>query len=336
MADLLDVPQPLAKAFTGAICDLDGVVFVGSQAVAKAAETIAAAEAAGLRLVYLTNNASRSPKEVADKLTGFGIGVNPAQVVTAAVAGATRLAADLPPGSNVLVVGHNGLIEAVSEAGLQPVFQAKDRPVAVIQGWGPNVGWAQLAQAAYAIQGGAKYYATNLDRTLPTEEGFAPGNAALISAVTMATGVSPMAGGKPDPAIFQLAAERAGTDRPLVIGDRLDTDLAGARAAGYPGLLVLTGVNTLVDACLAPPDHRPSLVARSIEALTCPHRAPVLSDGRWVLDGAAAWWDQAASAVRVQASPCADHMIRAVVQAAWDALDSGQPLTTSSLPTGLS
>jgi len=334
MTDLLDVPEPLSKAFAGAICDLDGVVFVGTNAVPKAAETIAAAEAAGLRVVYLTNNASRSPQEVASKLTGFGIAASPAQVVTAAIAGATRLATDLPPGSKVLIVGHNGLIEAVKEAGLEPVFQAKDQPVAVIQGWGPNVGWAELAQATYAIQAGARYYATNLDKTLPTEEGFAPGNAALISAVTMATGISPMAGGKPDPAIFHLAAERAGTDRPLVIGDRLDTDLAGARAAGHPGLMVLTGVNTLVDACLAPLAHRPSLIARSIEALNWPHRAPKWSGERWVLADAAAWWDRAARAVRVQVGSNADQAIRVVVQAAWDAVDRGQTLAATSLPTG--
>src|SRR5690606_25104509 len=160
-------------------------------------------------------------------------------VMTAAQACAALLTTRLDPGAKVLVVGGKGLVTAVRAAGFEVVGSADEEPDAVAQGYAPEVGWTQLAEAAYAVGRGAWHVASNLDLSLPTARGFAPGNGALVGAVRAATGVVPDSAGKPSPTMYRLAVERAAASRPLVIGDRLDTDLAGARGGGYPGLHVL-------------------------------------------------------------------------------------------------
>ena len=332
MTDLLDITIPLAQAFDTAICDLDGVVYAASKPIEAAANSIESASASGLGFVYLTNNASRTPAQVAAKLAGFAVNATANQVVTAAETAVEQMAADLPKHSKVLVVGADGLIEAVKAAHLVPVSRAEQQPAAVIQGWGPDIDWQKLAQAAYAIAGGASYYATNLDKTLPTEQGLAPGNGSLVAALVSATGVEPKASGKPNPSVFHLAARRAQAKNPLVIGDRLDTDLAGARAAGYPGLMVLTGVSTLAQVCLTPPAWRPSLLGSNLGALLETHPAPVFNDQRWLLTDSAAWFDPANQSVQVKVGSNLDHAIRCLVQASWQAVDNGAQLVTSDLP----
>jgi HAD superfamily hydrolase (TIGR01450 family) len=324
---LLDITQPLSKAFDGAISDLDGVLFRGADAVPHAPAAVERARAAGMNFAFLTNNASRTPGAVAAKLGSVGIPASANQVVTAAQAGAELLAQELPAGAKVLVVGAQGLISAVEEAGFKAVFHADDAPAAVIQGWGPNVGWKDLAEAAYAIGHGAKFFASNLDRTLPTEFGLAPGNGSLVQALVSATGVTPKASGKPQAAIFQLAAQRIGAKNPLVIGDRLDTDLAGANNAGFAGLMVMTGVNRPVDAFLAPPSQRPGLLAWDLRALANPHRAPQLKGERWVSGESEAW--VANGRLRVTAfggQDTSDDALRAAAAACWSAIDAGQPV----------
>ena len=175
----------------------------------------------------------------------------------------------------------------MTAAGLVVVDSADDAPAAVVQGYAADVGWRQLAEAAYAIEAGAWFVASNLDPTLPTERGFAPGNGSLVAAVRHATGVEPVSAGKPEPTLYRLAAARRGARSPLVVGDRLDTDLAGARAAGWPGLHVLTGVSTARDAVLAAPGERPSYLGADLRSLVVPHPAPVLDDGWWRCRGAA-------------------------------------------------
>jgi glycerol-1-phosphatase len=260
--------EPLAQAFDLALVDLDGVAYRGKNPIPHASESLVAARAAGLSLVFVTNNASREPEEVSGQLTDLGIPTGSDEVMTAAQAAAALLGERLSPGARVLVVGGAGLLTAVRAAGFTVVSSADDEPDAVVQGFAPHLGWRDLAEAAYAVQRGAWYVASNLDRSLPTERGFAPGNGSLVGAVVAATGIEPTSAGKPEPTMYRLAADRAGARRPLVVGDRLDTDLGGARAARYPGLHVFTGVSSARDAVLAQPGERPSFLGADLRSRT--------------------------------------------------------------------
>lgn len=279
----------LVESFDGALFDLDGVVYRGPLAVEHAPESIASARAAGMRTAFVTNNANRAPSTVAAQLTSLGVAARPDEVVTSSQAAAALLQARLPAGARVLAVGGPGLSTALEEVGLKVVTGVEDEPVAVVQGFAPTVSWIQLAEAGYAIQAGAEYIATNLDATIPTERGIAPGNGSLVAVVVAATGVVPVSAGKPEPDIFVQAARRVGAKRPLVIGDRLDTDLAGAVAAGYAGLHVLTGVSDAAAAVRAVPSERPTFVAPDLRGLLVAHPEPVpAADGAWTCRGAQA------------------------------------------------
>lgn len=273
-AGLAHVTSPLIDVCDIALIDLDGVAYRGHQPIAHAAEGIGELRANGVTTIFVTNNASRLPEEVAAQLTALDIETRPAEVLTAAQACARYLDEFIEPGARVLVVGAKGLRVAVAEAGYELVATAEDEPAAVAQGFGPDLGWRDLAEAAYAIQRGARHIASNLDLSLPTDRGFAPGNGSLVRAVVAATGVEPESAGKPSPTMYDMAVRAAGATRPLVIGDRLDTDLAGARAGGYLGILVLTGVSSARDAVLAEAAMRPHIILENLAALREPHPAP--------------------------------------------------------------
>lgn len=328
-SDLLGTDVPLQEAFDVALVDLDGVAYKGAHAIPGAAEGLEEARQAGMSIMFVTNNASREPETVADHLSELGIPCGPQEVMTAAQAGAELLAEHLPAGSAVLVVGGAGLRTAVTSKGFRIVDHADDHPVAVIQGFAPELGWAQLAEATYAIRGGARFFATNLDLTLPTERGFAPGNGSLVAAVRTATGVEPLAAGKPEPAMFHLAARKAGAERPMMIGDRLDTDLRGARAAGMPGLLVLTGVSQVRDALVSPPEERPAFIGRDLSTLAEVHPAPELIDHWWHVGDARARVTE--GQLKVDGGDDMDR-VRAACAATWAALDAGEKLSFETLP----
>jgi glycerol 3-phosphatase-2 len=279
----------LASQYDLVILDLDGVVYLIDRPIPGAVEAITHLHRAGQRLAYATNNASRRAAEVAALLRGMGMEALEAEVLTSAQASAALLARRLPAGSPVLVVGADALRAEVRDAGLCPVDSADDGPAAVVQGYGPAVGWAELAEAAVAIRAGAIWVATNTDRTLPTSRGPLPGNGALVAALRTALDRGPdLVVGKPEPALFETAAQRAGARRPLVVGDRLDTDIEGARRSGMDSLLVLTGVSQARDLLAAPPDRRPSHIATDLSGLFevgDAVRVPRLEDGR---DGAEA------------------------------------------------
>jgi HAD superfamily hydrolase (TIGR01450 family) len=313
-----------------AITDLDGVCFRDTEPVEYATESVAAARAAGLRFLFLTNNAMRPPRAAAERLVGVGIDAGPSDVLTAAQTGAALVAADLESGAKVLVVGSPGLAQALREVGLTPVDSAEEQPAAVLQGLSEDLTWRQLAEGAFAIQAGAAYYATNLDLTLPQPRGFAPGNGSLVAALSTATGVQPIASGKPNASMFHLAVARAGALRPVVVGDRLDTDLAGANNAGLPGMMVLTGVNTAADACLAPPARRPSLLAWDLRGLNLPHRAPVPDGDGWLCGGQRAWVE--GGRLRLDGEPESNDMLRAAAAACWAAADAGAGLKPAGIP----
>ncbi|MDN4484400.1 HAD-IIA family hydrolase [Demequina lignilytica] len=328
-SDLLGTDVPLQEAFDVALVDLDGVAYKGAHAIPGAAEGLAAARTAGMGVLFVTNNASREPETVADHLTDLGIPCAPQEVMTAAQAGAELLTDHVPAGAAVLVVGGAGLRTAVAAKGYRLVEHADDQPAAVIQGFAPELGWAQLAEATYAIRAGARFFATNLDLTLPTERGFAPGNGSLVAAVRTATGVDPLSAGKPEPAMFHLAARKAGAERPMMIGDRLDTDLRGARAAGMPGLLVLTGVSQVNDALAAPREERPAFIGRDLGCLAEVHPAPELADHWWHVGDARARVTEGQLVVD-GGSPL--DRVRAACAATWEAIDSGARVSFETLP----
>ena len=329
---LLASAEPLVDAYDLALVDLDGVVYRGSDVVAHAAESLDRARSAGMGLVFVTNNASREPESVAAQLVGLGIDADAAEVLTSAQVAVALLAEELPPHARVLVVGGPGLLTAVRAAGFQVVGCAADRPDAVVQGFAPDVSWRELAEAAYAIERGARHVATNRDLTLPNEQGLAPGNGSLVAAVVAATGVQPLSAGKPEPAMFRLAAAARGATRPLVIGDRLDTDLAGARAAGFAGLHVLTGVSSARDAVLAPPPQRPDFLGADLRSLHEAHPAPERGpDGWWTCGGAAARVADGSLDLRTDGAAPID-VARAACAAAWSAADAGEPLDPATVP----
>jgi len=327
---------PLADRFDLALVDLDGVAYRGHEPIDGASEGLTTARDRGMRLVFVTNNASREPESVADQLTELGIPTRPAEVMTAAQAAAQLLRTRLPRGAKVLVVGGAGLVTAVQQAGYTLVDSADDEPDAVAQGFSPDLGWVQLAEAAYAVQRGAWHVASNLDLSLPTARGFAPGNGSLVGAVRAATGVVPDSAGKPTPTMYHMAVERAGAREALVIGDRLDTDLAGARSGGYLGLHVLTGVSSARDDVLAVPGERPHFIGADLRSLLVAHPKPTrASDGWWsVRDTAARVTGGRLELGRTAADGVEDRLdlVRAACAAAWAFVDDGGELDAGSVP----
>ncbi len=259
------VPEGVRAAYQGLVCDLDGVVYRGRGAIPHAVEALRGAGP----VVFATNNSSRIAAEVAAHLAGLGL--PDAQVVTSATAGAGLLAADLEPGAEVLTVGGPGVPHALEAAGLSPVPRRSDRTLAVLQGWAMTVTLADLAEASLAIEAGARWIATNTDRTLPTAEGLVPGNGTLVAAVAAATGATPEVAGKPEAPLYRAAAGQLGADAAelLAVGDRLDTDILGAAAAGQDSLWVLTGVDGF--ATLAGSTARPTYAAADLRALGRPY-----------------------------------------------------------------
>jgi len=219
------------------------------------------------RTLYVTNNASRSAAEVAGHLQELGFDAQADDVVTSAQSAARMLASQLPAGATVLVVGTESLAAEIVAVGLKPVRAFDENPVAVVQGHNPETGWPILSEAALAIRAGALWVAANVDRTLPSERGLLPGNGSMVAALCTATDVEPQVAGKPAPTLMNDALARGDFTTPLVIGDRLDTDIEGANAAGLPSLMVLTGVNNAADMVHAAPGSRPDFLSEDLRAL---------------------------------------------------------------------
>ncbi|MFJ4970233.1 HAD-IIA family hydrolase [Streptomyces sp. NPDC088755] len=258
----------LSEAYDTALLDLDGVVYAGGEAIVHAVESLGTARDGGMHLAYVTNNALRPPDAVAEHLTELGVPAGAADVITSAQAVARLMADQLPAGSRVLVVGGEGLRVALRERGLVPVESADDDPAAVVQGYGgPDLAWGRFAEASYAVARGLPWYASNTDLTIPGARGIAPGNGAAVEVVRIATGAKPQVAGKPLPPMHRETVLRTGAKRPLVVGDRLDTDIEGAFNGGVDSLLVLTGVTDAAQLLAAPPQHRPTYVDRDLRGL---------------------------------------------------------------------
>jgi len=252
------------------LLDLDGTVYQGAEAIPGAREALGAGDQ---RQLYVTNNASRSPAQVAEHLRDLGFDAADDDVVTSSQSAARLLSEKLGPDAAVLVVGTDALAAEVANVGLRPVRQFRDAPVAVVQGHSPTTDWAILAEATLAIRAGALWIAANVDSTLPTERGLVLGNGSMVAALRTATGREPIVAGKPAAPLMEDALRRAQAVSPLVVGDRLDTDIAGANAVGIDSLLVLTGVSTTAELLRADEQHRPTYVAKSLDALNAPASA---------------------------------------------------------------
>ncbi|MEV7396495.1 HAD-IIA family hydrolase [Aeromicrobium sp. NPDC092404] len=320
-AGLGSTTQPLSTVYDLAMLDLDGVVYVGRDAVPGAVKALTEARTNGMRLSYVTNNAARTPHEVAEHLRELAMPeVDDGDVVTSAQAVAHLVADAVPTGSPVLLVGGDGLRGPLEERGLRCVTSLADEPVAVVQGFHPDVGWRQLSEASFAIQAGLPWFASNTDLTIPTARGIAPGNGSLVQTIRNATGASPVVAGKPQKALFDETMERVGGRHPLVVGDRLDTDIDGAINAGTDSLAVLTGVSTLQEIIERAPGQRPTFVSADLAGLNESHLEVEL-DGDRARCGAATAVVRETVVSLETGEPAGTEALRAVVGLAWSVRD---------------
>ena len=325
--------RTLATRYRGLICDLDGVVYRGAHAVPGSVETIRSAIDQGCKVAFATNNASRTPRDVLAHLGRLGLDIESPEAgdsivaVTSAQAAAELLRGQVAAGSPVLAVGGDGVRQALTAVGLNPFPAAESsrfaHAPAVVQGAGAAVSWRDLAEAAFRIQAGALWIVTNKDRTIPTSRGPAPGNGALAEAVRGAVDVEPQVAGKPGPGLYELALDWLDVPRShvLAVGDRLDTDVAGAHAAGIDSLFVLGGAHGLADLVWCPQLERPTHLGVDLRALLLSMTDPtVLPNDAIAVD--------ATGSVEVSrlGSVPPSIALDAVVRAAWSMLDGGRPL----------
>ena len=307
--------EPLDTIYDVGLLDLDGVVYLGGTAIPGAAEALRKAGAAGMRLAYVTNNAFRTPAAIAALLTSFGVPAAQEDVVTSAQAAARLLAERLPAGAPVLVIGGSGLRMALRERGLRPVSTAADHPPAVVQGYSPDVSYSMLAEGSLAVAAGALFVGSNGDLTLPSRRGRQPGNGSLLQVIATATGVRPLVAGKPEPPLHNESVLRTGARHPLVVGDRLDTDIEAAHRVDADSMLVLTGVTGPAEAVLAPPSQRPTYLAEDLAGLLEPHPGITEKDAAYGCGG----WTARLDGDRLELTGDGERIdgLRALCAAAW-------------------
>lgn len=330
MSSLGATEEALSEAYDVAVLDLDGVVYVGSHAVDGAPEALNRAQEGGMQLAFVTNNAARPPATVGQHLRDLGVDAHDNDVVTSAQAAARLLAGQLDEGSTVFLLGGPGLVEALEERHLVPVTEPADDIAAVAQGYGPDVTWKQVMQGAMLVRSGLPWVASNTDMTIPTAQGVGPGHGALVKLIAEFAEREPQVAGKPMSPLFVETLERVGGARPLVVGDRLETDIAGAVTMGWDSLLVLTGVTGLEELVRARAVERPTYVAPDLAALAEAQVAPDLTDGIATLGG----WTATVTDGRlgVTGRGAAADWWRVVAVASWAHLDEfGQPVATDGV-----
>ncbi len=324
----------LYEKYDVALLDLDGVVYIGGNAIPGAAEALQKAKQQGMRLAYVTNNASRTPAAVAALLTHMQVPAHPGDVVTSAQAAARLLAEKLPRQAAVLVIGSTALRLAVRERGLRPVSTAAEHPLAVVQGYAPGIAYANLAEGGLAVRAGALFVGTNADSTIPGPRGIAPGNGSLLQVIARATGINPIIAGKPEPPLHRESVIRTGAKNPLVVGDRLDTDIEAAHNDGADSLLVLTGVSRPAELLLAPPRHRPTYVAQTLDALLHPYPEVTRAGDGFACGGWTAL-RHAPGQLALKGGGAAIDGLRALCAAAWEASDGAGGLTKQDTDAAL-
>ncbi|ALE05402.1 haloacid dehalogenase [Arthrobacter sp. ERGS1:01] len=323
--------ETMLSGFDAILADLDGVVYAGPHAIDGAIDALVRLADHGVALGYVTNNASRTPAHVAAHLRELGAPAEDDQVVSSAQAGAALLADKFPAGSKVLVIGSKALVREIELVGMKSVDSAHDDPDVVIQGFDPHLGWANLAEATYAINAGATWIATNTDMTIPRDRGIAPGNGTLVAAVRAAVGHDPLVAGKPEAPLFHTAAKRLGATAPLVVGDRLDTDILGGNNAGMATALVLTGVDSVDTALRARTAERPRFIIENLQGLYQPYPETTRAGGVFTCGGEQAGVDGNTITVTLSGSnddgSCDLNAGRAMCAAWWAAVPDSDTVT---------
>jgi len=230
------------------IIDMDGVLWRGSKMLPGVKGFFATLRRRGLPFILATNNATVTAERVVGRLQQEGIDLRPEEVLTSAEAAAAFLVKQLPPGAGIYVIGEDALRDSLSSAGFR-LQESGDRAQAVVVGFDRLLTYEKLARAAYALEHGALFVGTNPDPSFPMEDFRAPGNGATLAALQTSTGITPIIIGKPEPRLFEQASLRLRVppEQTLVIGDRLETDILGAKRAGMASALVLTGVTRAED-----------------------------------------------------------------------------------------
>jgi 4-nitrophenyl phosphatase len=233
----------IIRHLRGLILDMDGVLWRGAQPLGDLPAIFARLKAKNLRTILATNNATATAEQYLAKMRAFGVILEPWQVINSSQVAAHYLSQRLPRGAPVYVIGEEGLVNALIEAGFSI---AADGAQAVVTGMDRKLTYEKLRTATLLIRAGAPFIATNPDRTFPVPEGLVPGAGAIVAALETAADVKAKIVGKPEPEMYLAALERLGTtaDQTLVVGDRLETDIAGGQAIGCPTALVLSGVTS--------------------------------------------------------------------------------------------
>ena len=325
----------LGTAFDAIGFDLDGVVYRGPVAVPGAPEAINELRRRGVRLGYVTNNAQRAPGLIAEQLVGFGIDCSADDIVTSAQATAHVMGDELPPGAEVLIVGSSALADEIAGVGLKPTFERSATAAAIIVGFDPGLTWEDFNEACYAVQAGAKYYACNDDLTRPTDKGIAVGTGAILLAMRQPLGVTPIMGGKPARPLLDEARRALNAQHPLFVGDRLDTDIEGARNAGWASLFVLSGGHGPADLLAAPPPQRPNYLAADISGLLDAPRIAVADGEGWRCGSAVATAAGGIAAITGPLTSPTDRLdaLWALANLVWQRADQGESVDCGPFPS---
>lgn len=326
--------EPLVAVYDLVMFDLDGVVYIGDEAVQGAPEHLARVREAGVRLAFITNNASRPPQAVAEKLQGLGVEASTGDVVTSAQAAARLVRERHGDAARVACLGAAGLVESLAAEGLEAVQVDDESATVLVTGYAPDAPWRDIMRAAVRVRGGLPWIASNADLSLPTPFGTAPGHGVLVRMIEHFAEVEAEVAGKPERPLFDETVRRVGGERPLMVGDRLDTDIEGAVRLGLGSLLVMTGVTDLAALVAAPPEVRPTYVSADLAGLFTPHPEPTETGGRWSCGGWAARVTD--GHLHVEGDGKEDDWWRAVASAAWQALDTSGSVAdvTDVVPPG--
>jgi len=250
------------------ILDMDGVIWKGDAPIGNLPEIFARIRERGLKFVFATNNGTKTPEEYQQKLADLGVDIELWQVVTSAMGIAFMLSQKYPKGTKIFMIGEDGIRVALEEKGFE-ILSVENAPEAkaVVMGIDQGINFQKVAEATLLVRAGIPFYSTNTDRTFPTPRGEIPGSGAWLSVITTATGVEPIVAGKPFPYLMELALEKLGTKKEdtLVIGDRLETDIAAGQNVGCPTALVLSGVSRKEQADQWMP--QPDMIINSLSVL---------------------------------------------------------------------
>ena len=299
----------LASAYDAALLDLDGVIYIGDDGVPGVVPILNQMhDEHGIALTCITNNAARSATTVARHLQQLELQVTERDVVTSAQAAAIELARLVPQSSTVYILGSPDLSAEIEAVGLTASQDPNATYDAIVQGYWPDMPWRMLGVASKVINSGAIWVATNTDWTIPTQYGTSPGNGTMVQALEIATGKKPvLVAGKPESPLMFTAIERTGANRPLMIGDRLDTDIWAANRINIDSLLVFSGVTDIAELFHATPELRPTYLAwdasgiqDAMTAVEVDHGLVSLHDWRVAGDGLSGQGD-ALDAIRILA-----------------------------------